>query len=102
MWTTSRALPADEKFDASLIDDPFLKTVYEQWWAGEHNVYIADLMPTLFWTDAMFVISQDILCGQDDRRGGRRARVEVTEKWKQQNPDLVENYTTWGKDLAAQ
>ena len=25
--------------------------------------------------------------------------AEVTEKWKQQNPDMVENYTTWGKDL---
>ena len=30
---------------------------------GQHNVYIADLMPTLFWTDAMFVISQKILGG---------------------------------------
>jgi raffinose/stachyose/melibiose transport system substrate-binding protein len=101
MWTTSRALPADEKFDSSLIDDPFLKTVYETWWAGNHNVYIADLMPTLFWTDAMFAISQDILGGKLRGEESGEIAAQVTEKWKKQNPDLVENYTTWGQDLAA-
>jgi raffinose/stachyose/melibiose transport system substrate-binding protein len=101
MWTTSRALPADEKFDSSLIDDPFLKTVYETWWAGDHNVYVADLMPTLFWTDAMFVISQDILGGKLKGSESGEIAAQVTEKWKKQNPDLVENYTAWGQDLAA-
>ena len=100
MWTTSRALPADEKFDSSLIDDPFLKTVYETWWAGDHNVYVADLMPTLFWTDAMFVISQDILSGKLKGEESGEIAAQVTEKWKNQNPDMVENYTTWGQDLA--
>ena len=101
MWTTSRALPADEKFDSSLIDDAFLKQVYDQWWAGEHNLYIADLMPTLFWTDAMFVISQDVLAGKLQAEESGEIAAEVTEKWKKQNPDLVENYTTWGQDLAS-
>jgi ABC-type glycerol-3-phosphate transport system substrate-binding protein len=101
MWTTSRALPADEKFDSSLIDDPFLKQVYDQWWAGDHNVYVADLMPTLFWTDAMFVISQDILSGKLTGEESGEIAADVTEKWKKQNPDMVENYTTWGQDLAS-
>jgi multiple sugar transport system substrate-binding protein len=101
MWTTSRALPADETFDSSLIDDPFLKDVYDRWWGGNHNVYIADLMPTLFWTDAMFVISQDILSGKMQASESGAVAAEVTEKWKKQNPDLVEKYTTWGKDLEA-
>jgi raffinose/stachyose/melibiose transport system substrate-binding protein len=102
MWTTSRALPADETFDASLIDDPFLKTVYEQWWTGDHNVYIADLMPSLYWTDAMFVITQNILSGKITAADAPSVSVDVTEKWKNQNPDLVEKYTTWGTDLEAQ
>lgn len=102
MWTTSRALPADEKFDSSLIDDAFLKAVYDQWWAGDHNVYVADLMPTLFWTDAMFKISQDVLGGKLQGSESGAVAAQVTEKWKQQNPDLVEKYTTWGKDLEAQ
>ncbi len=100
MWTLSKALPADDTFDSSLIDDPFLKGVYDEWWKGTHNVYVADLMPTLFWTDAMFVASQKILAGtlKGDQTGDLAA--QVTEKWKKQNPDLVEKYTTWGKDLA--
>ncbi len=102
MWTISKALPANERFDASLIDDPFLKTIYDKWWAGPHNVYIADLMPTLFWTDAMFVNSQKILAGDmTGEEAGKNAEA-VTEKWKNQNPDLVEKYTTWGNDLTAQ
>jgi ABC-type glycerol-3-phosphate transport system substrate-binding protein len=100
MYTISKALPADEKFDASLIDDPFLKGVYDNWWAGDHNVYIADLMPTLFWTDAMFVISQKILGGEMKGEESGKLAADVTKKWKDQNPDLVEKYTTWGKDLA--
>jgi ABC-type glycerol-3-phosphate transport system substrate-binding protein len=100
MWTLSKALPADEKFDSSLIDDAFLKTVYDGWWAGPHNVYIADLMPTLFWTDAMFVASQKILAGTLTGEQSGDLAHDVTEKWKKQNPDEVENFTKWGNDLA--
>jgi ABC-type glycerol-3-phosphate transport system substrate-binding protein len=100
MYTLSKALPADEKFDSSLIDDPFLKSIYEKWWAGNHNVYIADLMPTLFWTDAMFVASQKILGGQMTGEESGKLAADVTAKWKNQNPDLVENYKKWGADLA--
>lgn len=101
MWTTSSAIPADEKFDSSLIDDPFIKSVYDKWFAGDKNVYVADLMPTLFWTDAMFKISQDILAGNMTGDESGAVAAEVTEKWKNQNPDMVENYTVWGKDLEA-
>ncbi len=75
MWTESKALPADEKFDASLIDDPFLKDVYDKWWVGDHNAYVADLMPTLFWTDAMFVELAEDPGRRDDRRAGRAERA---------------------------
>lgn len=100
MWSLSKALPADEKFDSSLVDDPFLKGVYDQWWAGPHNVYVADLMPTLFWTDAMFVASQKILSGELKGEESGALAADVTQKWKDQNPDLLENYTKWGADLA--
>ena len=99
MWTTSKALPASEIFDASLIDDPFLASVYQTWWAGPHNVYVADMMPSLFWTDAMFVISQDILSGKLQGADSGAVAAQVTQKWKDQNPDMVENYTIWGQDL---
>jgi ABC-type glycerol-3-phosphate transport system substrate-binding protein len=101
MWTTSKQIPADTTFDPSVIDDPFIKTVYDTWVAGDRNVYIADMMPTLFWTDAMFKISQDILSGEMQATESGKLAAEVTKKWKDQNPDTVEHYTTWGQDLAS-
>jgi raffinose/stachyose/melibiose transport system substrate-binding protein len=101
MWTTSRQIPANTTFDASVIDDPLIKQIQEQWVAGDHNVYIADLMPTKFWTDAMFVASQKILAGDMTGEEAGTLAHDVTETWKNQNPDMVENYTKWGDDLSA-
>jgi ABC-type glycerol-3-phosphate transport system substrate-binding protein len=101
LWELARTTPANKTFDGSAIDDPLLKSIHEQWVLGDSNVYIPDLMPTLFWTDAMFVASQRILEGTLTGEESGELAAEVTEKWKQQNPDLVENYTTWGQDLSA-
>ena len=72
----SKQVPADTTFDAQRDRRPARsRTVYDKWVAGKHNVYIADLMPTLFWTDAMFVASQKILAGSmTGKRGGRPRR----------------------------
>lgn len=101
MWTTSQQIPANTTFDASVVDDPLIKTIQEEWVAGDHNVYVADLMPTKFWTDAMFVASQKILAGNMTGDEAGDLAADVTETWKKQNPDMVENYTTWGEDLSA-
>ena len=80
-----------------MIDDPFIKTRLRHVGRGRSpNVYIADLMPALFWTDAMFVGAQKILAGEMTGDEAGNLAAEVTQKWKDQNPDMVENYTTWG------
>jgi raffinose/stachyose/melibiose transport system substrate-binding protein len=100
MWTLSKQIPANTTFDASVVDDPLIKDIQQRWVAGDHNVYIADLMPTKFWTDAMFVASQKILAG--DMTGDQAGDLahDVAETWKKQNPDMVDNYTKWGEDLS--
>jgi raffinose/stachyose/melibiose transport system substrate-binding protein len=100
MWTTSKQIPANTTFDGSIIDDPLIQSVHGKWVSGDHNVYIADLMPTLFWTDAMFVASQEILGGKRTGKEAGDLAADVTKKWKDQNPDMVDKYKTWGKDLA--
>jgi raffinose/stachyose/melibiose transport system substrate-binding protein len=99
MWTLAHQIPADESFDASAVDDPLMKTVVERWIHGKHNVYIANLMPTLFWKDAMFVISQKILAGEMTGAQSADRAAEITRKWKSQNPDLLERYGAWAKEL---
>ena len=98
-WTTSQQIPADSRFDASVINNPLIKQTYNKFIKAKHNVYIADLMPTLFWTDAMFVISQKILGGSMKGEQSGDLADTITKKWKKQNPDEVKHYTTWGKDL---
>jgi multiple sugar transport system substrate-binding protein len=98
-WKLSKQIPADDRFDPSVIDVPLLKQVYRKWIAGKHVVYIADMMPTKFWTDAMFVASQKILAGTLTGAKSGDLAAQVTQTWKQQNPLLVHNFTTWGKTL---
>jgi ABC-type glycerol-3-phosphate transport system substrate-binding protein len=99
VYAATGQIPADQSFDGSLIDNLLVKHVYDNWVAVPSNVYIPDLMPTLFWTDAMFVISQKILGGEMAGEESGDLAHEVTEKWKQQNPDMVENYSAWKSDL---
>jgi len=99
MWSEGRQIPADESFDASAVEDPLLKTIVEKWIKGAHNVYIANLMPTMFWKDAMFVISQKILAGEMTGAQSAAKAHEITEKWKSQNPDMLEHYRAWAKEL---
>jgi raffinose/stachyose/melibiose transport system substrate-binding protein len=99
MWTLSKQIPADTGFNAGVITDPLIRTVQQKWVACRHNVYIADLMPTKFWTDAMFVASQKILAGSMTGKQAGDLAKQVTDTWKKQNPDMVSNYTTWGQDL---
>ncbi|HZP82192.1 MAG TPA: extracellular solute-binding protein [Chthonomonadaceae bacterium] len=101
LWTMVRQVPSDSDFDSSVVDDPLLKTIIQKWMREKHNVYIADLMPTQFWTEAMFVISQKILAGElTGAQSGELAHT-VKEKWKSQHPDLALNYARWAKTLGA-
>src|SRR5439155_772461 len=101
MWTISQQIPANTSFDGSIIDDPLLQTIQKNWVVGDHNVYIADLMPTKFWTDAMFVISQKILAGDMTGEQSGDLADQVTQTWKKQNPSEVDKYKQWSQDLAS-
>jgi hypothetical protein len=56
-------------------------------------------MPVLFWSDAMFVNSQKIIAGEYTGEEAGVNAEEVSRKWREQNPDFVNNYETWRKDL---
>jgi multiple sugar transport system substrate-binding protein len=101
IYEIAQQIPANTDFDSSLITNPLQKQIYDTWVAGENNPYVPNLMPTLFWTDAMFVASQKIAGRELDGEGAGELAAEITEKWKKQNPDLVENYSTWAADLSA-
>ena len=103
LYNQVHALPTTATWDgAAQIQDEGFKKVWQTWVANPEAVpYISNLMPVLFWTDAMFVNSQKIIGGEyTGAQAGENAYV-VTQKWKEQNPDMVENYKAWATDLAS-
>lgn len=100
LYGTVEQVPSNEGFDPGSITNPLIKSVHQRWVVEEHLPYVPNLMPTLFWSDAMFVASQKILNGTMTGEQAGELAAEVTEKWKKRNPDLVENYGKWSEDLA--
>jgi ABC-type glycerol-3-phosphate transport system substrate-binding protein len=99
LWDAIQQLPTDSTWDGNVIQDPVIKQIWSEWMHGDNIPYISNLMPTLFWTDAMFVNSQKIISGEfTGEQAGENAH-EVAQKWREQNPDLLENYTIWAEDL---
>jgi multiple sugar transport system substrate-binding protein len=99
VWDQVAQFPTDTTWDASVVTDPSLRAIWDQWITGDNVPYISNLMPTLFWTDAMFVNSQKIVSGEyTGEQAGENANA-VAQRWREQNPDLLENYTIWAEDL---
>jgi len=102
LWEQTGVLPMNKSFDGNSIEDPLFKAIWQGWVAGDDIVtYVSDLMPVLFWTDAMFVNSQNIITGEYTPEQAGQNAYDVTQKWVEQNPDLVNNYAAWAKELGA-
>src|SRR5439155_7215399 len=99
LWEGVGVLPTDSTWDGSVIKDPVIKEIWSTWMHGDAVPYISNLMPTLFWTDAMFVNSQKIISGEFTAEQAAENAQAVAQKWREQNPDLLEKYTTWAGDL---
>jgi len=100
LYQQVRIPPADLNWDASIVSDRIGREQLERWVQVDHVPWIPDLMPVLFWTDAMFVNSQNVISeGWTGEQCGENA-TEVTRKWLEQNPDMVDNYRIWAADLA--
>lgn len=99
LWEQVKQLPADSTWDGSVIPDPLLRQIWQEWMQGDNVPYISNLMPTLFWTDAMFVNSQKIVAGEyTGEQAGQNAH-DVTQKWVEQNPDMADKYKQWADEM---
>lgn len=99
IWSEVAQFPTDLDWDSSAVTDPALQAIWSQWINGENVPYVSNLMPGMFWTDAMFVNSQKIISGEFTGEQAGQNAYEVAKRWAEQNPDLVENYTIWTQDL---
>lgn len=99
-WELTSWMPADSNWDSSVIEDPAAQQLWDGWVTSEESIpYIPNLMPGQFWTDAMFVASQEIIAGTMTGEEAGDLAARVVQEWRDFNPDLVENYQTWAEDL---
>jgi len=97
LWTLGHQIPADEAFDASVIDDPVMRDVVARYWGSSPVLTIEDLMPVRFWTDAMMVASQRIVAGEMTGEQAGELAHSLTENWRASvSPEIVNNYAVWG------
>ncbi len=100
LWNEVKAMPTDKSFDGTTIDDPLWKQIWQQWIHNNDVVpYIGGLMPGQFWTDGMFVNSQKIVADEYTGEQAGANAAAVAKKWREQNPDMVDRYKIWAKDL---
>lgn len=100
-WEMHSFFPGNFTWDPSVVTDPTLKQLYDTWVGNPTNVYIPDLMPTQFWTDAMFVSAQEIVAGNMTGEQAGEQNAQVVQQWRDNNPDLIGNYQKWAEGLAA-
>lgn len=99
-WELTSWMPSDSNWDSSVIEDPVVQKLWDEWITAEDSIpYIPNLMPAQFWTDAMFVASQEIIAGTMTGEEAGELAARVVQEWRDFNPDLVENYQIWAEDL---
>ncbi|MBZ0299566.1 MAG: substrate-binding domain-containing protein [Anaerolineae bacterium] len=99
-WELTHWMPADSTWDSSVIDAPIVQQLWDGWVTSADSIpYIPNLMPAQFWTDAMFVASQEIIAGTMTGEAAGDLAARVVQEWRDFNPDLVENYQKWADDL---
>jgi len=101
MWNLTRYFPANKTWDPSPIDDPTLRQLYDGWVGTETTLWLSVLMPTMFWTDAMFVAGQEILAGRMTAEQAGEQHAAIVQQWRMLNEDLIPNYQVFAASIAA-
>ena len=99
-WDATGWIPSNVDFDASVIEDETVRSMWERWGMAANIPYVANLTPGQFYEQALIPSAQQIVQG---RLGGEEAgelAARVVREWRDFNPDLVESYQQWAADLS--
>jgi len=99
-WDATGWIPSDTNFDASVIEDQAVRSMWEKWGLGDNIPYVANLVPGQFYEQALIPAGQQIVEGTMTGEEAGDLAARVVEEWRSFNPDLVEKYQTWAADLS--
>jgi hypothetical protein len=95
-WADTGVLPADNRFDTSLITQPIQKQIFK-WDTTVAGANLENFIPNQLDNDANMTGVQLLFTG--DKTAAQLAQLseDTINKWRTQNPDEVTNFTTWAK-----
>jgi len=99
-WEKTGWIPSNTNFDTSVVTDPAVKAMWEDWALSPNIPYVSNLTPGQFYEQAMVPAAQQVIEGQITGEEAGDLAARVVQEWRDFNPDLVDKYKSWAKDLA--
>jgi ABC-type glycerol-3-phosphate transport system substrate-binding protein len=100
-WAATGWLPSNTTFDASVIEDASVRGLWENWGLKPNISNVTNLMPGQFYERAAIPTGQQIVAGAMTGEQAGELAANTAKEWREFNPDMVENYRKWVKDLSA-
>lgn len=100
-WDATGWLPSNTSFDASVIQDASVRGLWENWGLKPNISNVTNLMPGQFYERAAIPTGQQIVAGAMTGEQAGELAANTAKEWREFNPDMVENYQKWVKDLSA-
>jgi multiple sugar transport system substrate-binding protein len=89
-------LPADDRLDTSLIDQPILKQIFE-WDTQVSGPNLENFIPSMLDEQSNFAGVQLLFSGDSTPEELAQQAEEVAAKWREQNPEQMKNFEAWAK-----
>ncbi len=99
-WEKTGWIPSNKNFDTSVVSDPAVTSMWENWALAPNIPYVANLTPGQFYEQAMIPAGQQIVQGEITGEEAGDLAARVVQEWRDFNPDMVDKYKAWAKDLA--
>jgi ABC-type glycerol-3-phosphate transport system substrate-binding protein len=100
-WDKTGWIPANSNFDTSIIKDETVKSMWKAWGQSENIPYVSNVVPGQFYDQALLPTAQQVVQGQITGEQAGELAAKVAGEWRDFNPDMVENYKKWAKELSA-
>jgi multiple sugar transport system substrate-binding protein len=96
LFAETEDLPADDRFDTGLLTEEWSRQLFD---TSKTNPgpWLEDWIPTQMDVEANFAGCQALFAGESPDEQVERTR-KVLEKWRRENPQLLESYTRWIDD----
>ncbi|MFO1061112.1 MAG: extracellular solute-binding protein [Dongiaceae bacterium] len=98
-WEMTSWIPANTAFDTSVIQDPVVKGMWQQFGQSANIPYISNLTPKQFYDQALLPAAQQVVSGKMTGAQAGDLAADVAKQWRDFNPDMLESFQKWAADL---